>query len=151
LFFRKCSSIKHIPDVAKGFHASREFKELPKEISEINYSLAHARQTREENQKAVNKSGKACLTQIYSIREQFNVVFDQLEKQTLSKMDTRNKLIASQIQSDVDSIDGVTANLQKLFASIKDVRDENEALSYIGFTKCKQMIKKARKTLQNVD
>jgi len=150
-FFSQCSSLKHIPDVAKGLKDTREFKRLPKKLSKINNSLAHVRQTREKTKKAVNRSSKVCLTQIHSIREQFNVIFDQLERDTLSKIDARKKSLASRVQSDIDIIDEVMTNLQKLIASIKDLSETNEAMLYIWFTKCNPLVSQALEVMQNVE
>jgi len=62
-----------------------------------------------------------------------------------SKTSLRNK-----IQTDVDQIDDVTEKLKMLTDALKDGSDTNEALSYIGFSKCDEVIFKAQLLLQTI-
>jgi len=150
LTFRQCSTIKHIPDVAKGFHGTPEFKELPQRVSQIRKRLAYERQCRTENDDAVDKSGDDCLSQIQTLRQTFNVIFDRLERSTISEMENRKALLKNKIQADVDQIDDVTEKLEMLTDALKDGSDTNEALSYIGFTKCDEVIFNAQLFLQTI-
>jgi len=113
--FRQCSAIKHIPDVAKGFKDTQEFNELPQRVSEIRKRLAHERQSRTENDAAVDKSGDKCLSQIQT----FNVIFDRLERHTISEMERSKTYIRNKIQADVDQIDDVTEKLEMLSDVLK--------------------------------
>jgi len=148
--FRQCSAIKHIPDVAKGFRDTQEFKELPQRVSEIRKRLAHQRQSRTENDDAVDKSGDKCLSQIQTLRQTFNDIFDRLERRTISEMENRKASLKNKIQADVDQIDDVTEKLEMLTDALKDGSDTNEALSYIGFSKCDEVIFKAQLFLQTI-
>jgi len=148
--FRQCSAIKHIPDVAKGFHGTPEFKELPQRLSEIRKRLAYQRQSRTENDDAVDKSGDKCRSQIQTLRQTFNVIFDRLERRTISEMERSKTLLRNKIQADVDQIDDVTEKFEMLTDALKDGSDTNEALSYIGFSKCDEVIFKAQLLLQTI-
>jgi len=148
--FRQCSAIKHIPDVAKGFHDTQEFKELRQRVSEIRKRLAHERQSRTENDAAVDKSGDKCLSQIQTLRQTFNVIFDRLERHTISEMEKSKTSLRNKIQADVDQIDGVTEKLEMFTDALKDGSDTNEALSYIGFSKCDEVIFNAQLLLQTI-
>jgi len=148
--FRQCSAIKHILDVAKGFKDTQEFKELPQRVSEIRKRLAHERQSKTENDAAVDKSGDKCLSQIQTLRQTFNVIFDRLERHTISEMESRKTSLRNNIQADVDQIDDVTEKLEMLTDALKDGSDTNEALSYIGFSKCDEVIFNAQLLLQTI-
>jgi len=148
--FRQCSVIKHIPDVAKGFNDTQEFKELSQRVSDIRTRLAHERQSRKKNDDVVNKSGDNCHTQTQTIRRSFNAIFDRLERRTLSEMERRKTLLRNKIQADVDHIDDVTEKLGMLTDALKDGSDTNEALSYIGFTKCDELIYNAQIVLEKI-
>jgi len=148
--FRQCSAIKHIPDVAKGLRDTREFNELPHRVSEIRRRLAHERQSRTENDDAVDKSGDKCLSQIQTLRQTFNVIFDRLERHTISEMESRKTSLRNNIQADVDQIDDVTEKLKMLTDALKDGSDTNEALSYIGFSKCDEMVFNVQLLLQTI-
>jgi len=147
---RQCSSIKHIPDVAKGFHDTQEFKELRQRVSEIRKRLAHERQSRTENDAVVDKSGDKCLSQIRTLRQTFNVIFDRLEGRTIAEVESRKTSLRNKIQADVDQIDDVTEKLKMLTDALKDGSDTNEALSYIGFSKCDEVIFNAQLLLQTI-
>jgi len=147
---RQCSAIKHIPDVAKGFHDTQQFKELRQRVSEIRKRLAHERQSRTENDAIVDKSGDKCLSQIKTVRQTFNIIFDRLERRTISEMEKCKTSLRNKIQTDVDQIDDVTEKLKVLTDALKDESDTNEALSYIGFSKCDEVIFKAQLFLQTI-
>jgi len=146
--FRQCSVIKHIPDVAKGFNDTQEFKELSQRVSDIRTRLAHERQSRKKNDDVVNKSGDNCLTQTQTIGRSFNAIFYRLERRTVSEMENSKTLLRNKIQADVDQIDDVTEKLNMLTDALKDGSDTNEALSYIGFSKCDELIFNAQILLE---
>jgi len=150
MIFRQCSAIKHIPDVAKGFKDTQAFKELPQRVSEIRKRLAHERQSRTENDAAVHKSGDKCRSQIQTLRHTFNVIFDRLERHTISEMERSKSSLRNNIQTDVDQIDDVTEKLKMLTDALKDGSDTNEALSYIGFSKCDYVIFNVQLLLQTI-
>ena len=147
-----CSAAKHVPEIAKGFHESREFKELPTRISEIKKDLKNARQSLHDNKKAIEKSGdQECLQQIHTLRQQFNAIFDRLEQRTVSEIENRKSSVEGKIQTDIDRIDDVTERLQKLSDDLKDGGENNEATSYIGFAKCDDEVWKANVLLQDIN
>jgi len=148
--FRLCSAIKHIPDVAKGVRDTQEFKELPQRVSEIRKRLAYQRQSRTESDDAVDKSGDKCISQIQTLRQTFNAIFDRLERRTISEMESRKTSLRNKIQTDVDQIDDVTVKLKMLTDALKDGSDTNEALSYIGFSKCDEVIFNTQLLLQTI-
>jgi len=148
--FRLCSAIKHIPDVAKGVRDTQEFKELPQRVFEIRKRLAYQRQSRTESDDAVDKSGDKCISQIQTLRQTFNVIFDRLERRTISEMESRKTSLRNKIQTDVDQIDDVTVKLEMFTDALKDGSNTNEALSYIGFTKCDEVIFNAQLLLQTI-
>jgi len=148
--FRQCSAIKHIPDVAKGFNGTREFKELPERVSEVKKRLAHKRQSRTENDAAVDKSGNNCLSQIQTLRKTFKVIFDRLERRTISEMEKSKTSLKNKIKADIDQFEIVTEKLEMLTDALKDGSDTNEALSYIGFTKCDETIFNAYVLLEKI-
>jgi len=136
--------------VAKGFHDTQEFKEFPQRVSEIRKRLAHERQSRTENDNAVDKAGDDCLSQIQTLRHTLNVIFDRLERRTISEMESRKTSLKNKIQADVDQIDDVTEQLEMLTDALKEGSDTNDALSYIGFTKCDEVIFNAQLLLQTI-
>jgi len=151
LRYRLCSAAKHVPEIAKGFHDTREFKELPARVSEIKKHLQNARQSLEDNKKAVDKSGDDCLQQLKSLRDKLNAIIDRLEKQTVTEIEKGRSSVSVMIQADVDRIDDVTERLQKLFIGMTAAGENNEATSYIGYIKYDDLIWKANVLLQEID
>jgi len=100
--------------------------------------------------KVIDKSEDDCLIQIQSLCKDLHAIVDRLEQNTISEMKSRKTSLGNQIQADVDKIDDVTEKLQKLLGACKDGGDTNEALSYVGFTKCHEMIFNAQLLLQNI-
>jgi len=100
--------------------------------------------------KVIDKSGDDCLIQIQSLCKDLHTIVDHLEQNTISEMKSHKTSLGNQIQADVDKIDDVTEKLQKLLEAFKDGCDTNEALSYIGFTKCQEMILNAQLLLQDI-
>ena len=119
-------------------------------MSEIQKLLAHERQSQKNNLKVIDKSGDDCLIQIQSLCKDLHAIVDRLEQNTISEMKSGKTSLGNQIQADVDKIDDVTEKLQKLLEAFKDGCDTNEALSYIGFTKCQEMILNAQHLLQHI-
>jgi len=119
-------------------------------VSEIQKRLAHERQSRKNNLKVIDKSEDDCLIQIQSLCKDLHAIVDRLEQNTISEMKSRRTSLGNKIQADVNKIDKVTEKLQKLLEAFKDGCDTNEALSYIGFTKCQEMILKAQLLLQDI-
>ena len=136
--------------MAQGFNDTQEFKELSQRVSDIRTRQAHERQTPKKNDDAVNKSGDICLTQIRTIRRSFNAIFDCLERRTVSEKKSSKTLLRNKIQADVDQIDDVTDKLEMLSEALKDGSDTNEALSYIGFSKCDEVIFNAQILLDKI-
>jgi len=139
LIFRTCSSIKHIPEVAKGFYATREYKEIPKRVSKIKKRLAHAHHIRKEKDRAVDKADE-CLTQIRHIRQQF----EQLEQRTISELEKQKTSLRSQIQAYVNSIDDVNESLNMMVDALKNESKSHEALAYITYTKIEDIVQKTQ-------
>jgi len=111
----------------------------------------NARQSLQDNKKAVEKSGDVCLQQINTLRQQYNAIFDRLEQRTVSEIENGKSSLVGKIQTDVDIIDDVTERLQKLSDELNDGGENNEATSYIGFVKCDDTIWKAKVLLQDVN
>jgi len=119
-------------------------------MSEIKKCLKNARESLEDNKKAVKKSGDDCLQQMHIIRQQFNAIFDRLEQRTVSEIEEGNLSLGIKIQAEIDKIDDVTERLQKLSDDWNDGGENNEATSYIGSAKCDDVIWKASVLLQDI-
>jgi len=98
----------------------------------------------------IDKSEDDCLIQIQSLCKDLHAIVDRLEQNTISEMKSHKTSLGNKIQADVDQIDDVTEKLQKLLGALKDGCDTNEVLSYIGFTKCHDMIFNAQLLLQDI-
>ena len=146
-----CSAAKHVPEVAKGFHDTREYKELPARVCEIKKHLQNARKSLEDNKKAVDKSGDDCLQQLKSLRDKLNTIIDRLEKQTVTEIEKGKSSVGVKIQTDVDKIDDVTERLQKLSDDLNAAGENNEATSYIGCITVDDVIWKAKVLLQDIN
>jgi len=142
---------KHVPEIAKRLHESREFEEFPERISEIKNCLKNARQSLQDNKQAIEKSGDVCLQQINTLRQQFNAIFDRLEQRTVSEFENEKSHVEGKIQTDIDRIDDVTERLRKLSDDLNDGGENNEATSYIGVAKCDDVLWKAKVLLQDIN
>jgi len=151
LRYRLCSAAKHVPDIVKGFHDTREFKELPARVSEIKKHLQNARQSLENNKKAVDKSGDDCLQQLKCFRDKLTAMIDRLEKQTVTEIKKGKSSVCMKIQADVDNIDDVIERLHKLTDDLNAAGENNEATSYIGCIKVDDVIWKAKVLLKEIN
>jgi len=65
-------------------------------------------------------------------------------------MDSKKTSLRNNIQADVDQIDDVTEKLELLTDALIHGSDTNEVLSYIGFSRCDEIIFKAQLLLQTI-
>ena len=104
-----------------------------------------------DNKKTFEKSGNDCLLQIQALRQQFYAIFDQLERRTISEIKKGNSSVGMKIEADVGNIDDVTERIKKISDDLNEGDENNEARSYIAFTKCDYMIWKAQVLLEDIN
>ncbi|XP_052781787.1 tripartite motif-containing protein 66-like isoform X1 [Mya arenaria] len=147
---RHCSSIQHIPDVAKGIRKDPEFRQLPKRVLFIRKQIEDMENDRKKNSSSLRKARTAFVDEIKAIRRKINDILDKMEKTTVQELDG---LVADQelsIKKDMESCTQMHEELKSLMDYIQSKDSSGEPPLYIGFRKCKEKIKKATEILQNM-
>ncbi|XP_052779498.1 uncharacterized protein LOC128216854 [Mya arenaria] len=147
---RQCSSIQHIPDVAKGIRKDPEFRQLPQRVAVLRKQIEDMKNDRMKNRASLRKTRTAIVDEIKAIRKEINDVLDKMEKTTVQELD---RLVSDQehsIKIDMESCTQMEDELKNIMDDIQNKDLSGEPPLYIGFRKCEEKIKQANKILQNM-
>ncbi|XP_052778751.1 uncharacterized protein LOC128216221 [Mya arenaria] len=147
---RQCSSIQHIPDVAKGIRKDPEFRQLPQRVAELRKQIENIKNDRKKNSSSLRKTRTAIVDEIKAIRKKINDILDKMEKTTVQELD---RLVADQelsIKKDTESWTQMHDELKNIIDDIQSKDSSGEPPLYIGFRKCEEKIKQANEILQNM-
>ncbi|XP_052778752.1 uncharacterized protein LOC128216222 [Mya arenaria] len=147
---RQCSSIQHIPDVAKGIGKDPEFRQLPQRVAVLRKQIEDMKNDRKKNSASLRKTRTAIVDEIKAIRKKINDILDKMEKTTVQDLD---RLVADQelsIKKGIESCTQMDDELKNITDDIQSKDSSGEPPLYIGFRKCKEIIKQANEILQNM-
>ncbi|XP_052781940.1 E3 ubiquitin-protein ligase TRIM56-like [Mya arenaria] len=147
---RHCSSIQHIPDIAKGIRKDPEFRQLPQRVTVLRKQIEDMKNDRKKDSASLRKTRTAIVDEIKAIREKINDILDKMEKTTVQELDG---LMADQelsIKKDMESCTHVDDELKSIMDDIQSKDSSSEPPLYIGFKKCEEKIKQANEILQNM-
>ncbi|WAR19755.1 TRI33-like protein, partial [Mya arenaria] len=137
---RMCRSISLIADLASGIHKMDDFKQLSAKVTKVLASLNKIVEARKNNQNTLQASGKSILTTIDNLRKTLNQLLDEIEKKTVEAMDSVMSDLNGSIQMDIDQCDNLHDQLKALLDTIQAQGENNESISYIGYTKGQEKI-----------
>ncbi|XP_052779559.1 uncharacterized protein LOC128216897 [Mya arenaria] len=147
---RNCSSIQHIPDVAKGIRKDPEFRQLPQRVAVLRKQIEDMINDRKKNSASLRKTRTTIVDEIKATRKKINDILDKMVKTTVHDLD---RLVADQelsIQKDMESCTQMDDELKNIIYDIQSKDSSGEPPLYIGFRKCEEIIKQANELLQNM-
>ncbi|XP_052781936.1 uncharacterized protein LOC128218324 [Mya arenaria] len=147
---RHCSSIQHIPDVAKGIRKDPEFRQLPQRVAVLRKQIEDMKNDRKKNCALLKKTRTAIVDEIKAIRKKINDILDKMEKTTVQELD---RLVSDQelsIKKDMESCTQMHDELKNIMDDIQSKDSSGETPLYIGFRNCEKKIKQANEILQNM-
>ncbi|XP_052779471.1 uncharacterized protein LOC128216826 isoform X2 [Mya arenaria] len=147
---RLCSSIQHIPDVARDIRKDPGFRQLPQQVAVLRKQIEDMKNDRKKNSSSLRKTRTAIVDEIKAIRKMINGILDKMEKTTVQELD---RLVADQemsIKKDMESCTQMHDELKNIIDDIQSKDSSGEPPLYIGFKKCEEKIKQAKEILQNM-
>ncbi|WAR26653.1 hypothetical protein MAR_012357 [Mya arenaria] len=81
-------SISHLPDLARGFLKTAEFKQLPAAVEKMRCKLDELKNDRMKDQDSLKDSYKNIIAKIEALRNEINQILDKLEKKTVEQLDS---------------------------------------------------------------
>ncbi|XP_052778823.1 uncharacterized protein LOC128216895 [Mya arenaria] len=147
---RQCSSIQHIPDVARDIRKDPGFRQLPQQVAVLRKQIEDMKNDRKKNSSSLRKTRTAIVDEIKAIRKMINGILDKMEKTTVQELD---RLVADQelsIKKDMESCTQMHDELKNIIDDIQSKDSSGEPPLYIGFKKCEEKIKQAKEILQNM-
>ncbi|XP_052780473.1 nuclear factor 7, brain-like [Mya arenaria] len=86
---RQCSSIRYLPDLARGFLKTAEYKQLPAAVDKIRSRLDELNNAKMKDKASLWDSYKNVLAEIKNLRKELNLILDKLEKKTVEQLIAR--------------------------------------------------------------
>ncbi|XP_052781505.1 uncharacterized protein LOC128218033 [Mya arenaria] len=148
---RLCSSISHLPDLARGFHCTSEFKQLPAAVEKMRIRLDELKNDRLKEQASLNDSYKNSIAEIKALRKEINQILDKLEKRTVENLESIMEDLEKSIKDDLATFTRMHDQLGAMIEQFKQFTDKNkESSSYIGFTKCQSKLSEANSLVREI-
>ncbi|XP_052778114.1 uncharacterized protein LOC128215470 [Mya arenaria] len=149
---RLCSSIRHLPDLAKGFMETAEFKQLPAAADEMRNKLDDLKDARMKDQASLKDSIKSIIAEINALRKEVNNILDQLEKKTVEQLDRLMNDLQKSVKDDLDICADMHDRLKIMIDKLQQVTRKNkETNSYIGFKKCLTKLNEAKSLVHKIE
>ncbi|XP_052780120.1 uncharacterized protein LOC128217194 [Mya arenaria] len=145
---RQCSTIQHIPDLARGIYDKPEFKRLPQQIVDIQSQIKKLQDSCKNNQHSIRDSRTQIIQEIRALRRKIDRVFDQLEKNTIKELDVIVAKFELEIKEDIEQ----STQMNKVITSLADNMAKskmNDFLAFVGYSRCQDMITEANYFLLN--
>ncbi|XP_052778748.1 uncharacterized protein LOC128216219 [Mya arenaria] len=148
---RLCSSISHLPDLAKGFLKTEEFKQLPVAVDKMRYRLDELKTNWTKDQASLKDSYKNILVEIKALRKEINQILDKLEKKTVEQLDSMMEDLKKSIKDDLETLGHMDDQLKTLIEKLQQTTGKNkDTIPYIGFRKCQSILSEANRFVQEI-
>ncbi|XP_052778097.1 uncharacterized protein LOC128215452 [Mya arenaria] len=148
---RQCSSISHLPDLAKGFLKTADFIQLPAAVDEMRSRLDELKSTRTKDQTSLKDSYRNVLAEIKALRKKIDQILDQLEKKTIEQLDSLMEDLEKSQEEDLDMCADMQDRLKTLIDKLQQATGKHKEInSYIGFTKCQTKLNEAKTVVQEI-
>ncbi|XP_052768951.1 uncharacterized protein LOC128209120 [Mya arenaria] len=144
LTHRLCSSISHLPDLARGFLNTAEFMQLPAAVEKMRNRFDELKNAMLKDQISLKDSYENILSEIKALRNEMNMMLDKLEKKTVDKLDSMKKDLEKSIEADIETCAQKNDQLKNMMEKLQQMAGKHkETNSYIGFRKCQTMLNEA--------
>ncbi|WAR08606.1 hypothetical protein MAR_018564, partial [Mya arenaria] len=142
---RLCSSINHLPDLARGFLETAEFKQLPAAVDKMRSSLGELKNVRTKDQDSLIDSYNNIIAEVKALRKNINTILDQLERKTFEQLDRMMKDLEKSIKDDLETCAQMHDQLKTMIEQLQKITGKNkETSSYIGYRKCQSKLSEAK-------
>ncbi|XP_052779011.1 uncharacterized protein LOC128216475 [Mya arenaria] len=148
---RLCRSINPLPDLARDFLKTPEFKQLPAAVEKMMCRLNALKIDRLKDQAFLKDSYKNIIAEIKAVRKEINQILDKLEKKTVEQLDRIMEDLEKTIKDDLETCAHIHDQLSTMITKIKQIAGINkENSSYIGFRKCQSKLSEAECLVQKI-
>ncbi|XP_052778747.1 uncharacterized protein LOC128216218 [Mya arenaria] len=138
------SSISHLPDLAKGFLQTAEFKQLPAAVDNIKSRLYNLTNSMKNYQASLRDSYENILVIIKALRDEINQILDTLEERTVEQLDSIMKDLEKSIKDDLETCAYMDDQLNIMIEKQQHMAGKKETSSFIGFIKCQSKLSEAK-------
>ncbi|XP_052782028.1 uncharacterized protein LOC128218402 [Mya arenaria] len=148
---RLCSSIIHLPDLARGFLKTTEFKQLPAAVDKMRSRLDELKNDCMKDQASLKDSYKNIIAEIKALRKEINQILDELEKKTVKQLDNMMDDLEKSIKDDLETCVHMDDQLKTMIEKLQQITGKNkETNSYIGFRVCQSKLSEANSLVQEI-
>ncbi|XP_052809431.1 uncharacterized protein LOC128237892 [Mya arenaria] len=148
---RICSSISHLPDLARGFLETAEFKQLPAVVDKMRSRLDELKNVRTKDQDSLIDSYKNIIAEVKALRKNINTILDQLERKTVEQLDRMMKDLEKSIKDDLETCAQMDHQLKTMIEKLQQITGKNkETSSYTGYIKCQSKLSEATCFVQEI-
>ncbi|XP_052788092.1 uncharacterized protein LOC128222942 [Mya arenaria] len=148
---RLCRSISNIPDLARGFSKTEEFKRLPAAVNKVGSVLDELKNARMKDQASLKDSYKNIIAEIKALRKEINKILDQFEKKSVQELDRLIKDLEKRVKDDLDTCAHMNDQLKTMVDKLQQITGKAEETdSYIGFRKCQTKLNEVTSMVQEI-
>ncbi|XP_052770794.1 uncharacterized protein LOC128210488 [Mya arenaria] len=146
-----CSSISHLPDLAKGVLKTAEFNQLPAAVDKIRSMLDELKKTRMKDQALLENSYKDIITEINALRNDINTILDQLQEKTVKQLDSLMKYLEKDVKDDLETCVNTNDQLKTMVNTLQQSTSKHKEINlYIGFRKCQTKLNETKSLVQKI-
>ncbi|XP_052817011.1 uncharacterized protein LOC128243338 [Mya arenaria] len=148
---RLCSSISHLPELARGFLKTAVFKQLPAAVNEMRSRLDELKNAKLKDQDALKDSYKSILAEIKALRKELNQILDKLEQKTVEQLDGMMKDLEKSLEDDIETCTHMNELLKIMMDKFGQIAGKNkETKCYVGHRKCQTKLTEAQNLVHEI-
>ncbi|XP_052780149.1 uncharacterized protein LOC128217217 [Mya arenaria] len=148
---RLCSSISLLPDLARGFLDTAEFKQLPAAVDNMRRRLDELKNDCMKDQASLKDSYKNITAEIKALRKEINEILDKLEKKTVEQLDSMMEDLEKPLKDNLESFANMDDQISTMIEKLRQISGKNrESSSYIGLKKCQSKLSEANCLVQEI-
>ncbi|XP_060593004.1 uncharacterized protein LOC132747601 [Ruditapes philippinarum] len=148
---RQCENVDHIPDIAKNFHTSEEYKTVLSELERKDKAIKNSKekiQFKTNMYYDIKKRGKA---ELRRQRDEINTFFDHIEADMDRRMGYINKANKQYLKFATHTTDLINDDLSKIKTKVKSKQEaEQNCELFIAIKQSKQNFDKLDKRFEKL-
>ncbi|WAQ96349.1 TRI33-like protein, partial [Mya arenaria] len=146
-----CSSISHLPELARGFLKSAEFKQLPAAVDKIKSRLDELKNAKMKDKASLNDSYRNILAEIKALRKELNQILDKLEQKTAEQLDSMMKELEKSLKDDIETCSHMNELLKIMMDKFRQIAEKNkETNCYVGHRKFQTKLTEAQNLMHEI-
>ncbi|WAQ96330.1 hypothetical protein MAR_029020, partial [Mya arenaria] len=149
---RLCSSISHLPELARGFLEKAEFKQLPEAVDKMRSRLDELKNAAKmKDQASLKDSYKNILAEIKALRKEFDQILDKLEQKTVEQLDSMMTDSENGLKNDIETCSHMSDLLKTMMDKLKQITGKNQETNcYVGHRKCQTKLIEAKNLVHEI-